>query len=63
MSATEIVTRYDERIGMYIAVAPDNSYCTGLGKTPQEARARLEMAISLWFDPQGGRLRASGNRH
>ena len=63
MSATEIETRYDERIGMYIAVAPDYSYCTGLGRTPREARARLEMAISLWFDPQGGRLRAPSKRY
>ncbi len=61
MAAYEVETRYDESLGMYVAVAPDRCYCTGLGKTPEEARARLELAISLWFDSEGGRLRESGN--
>ena len=56
MSKTRIETRYDERFGMYLAVAPDLHHCTGLGKTPEEARARLELAISLWFDPEKGHL-------
>jgi predicted RNase H-like HicB family nuclease len=60
MTATRIETRYDKRSGMYLAVAPDLHYCTGLGKTPGEARARLEAAISLWFDPEEGRLGAAG---
>ena len=55
MSANRIETRYDERLGMYVAVAPNRAYCTGFGKTPEEARARLELAISLWFDSEGGR--------
>ena len=55
MSAYRIETRYDERFGMYVAVAPDQAYCTGFGKTPEEARARLEFTISLWFDSDGGR--------
>ena len=57
MGRKRIETRYDERFGMYVAVAPEQSFCTGLGKTPEEARRRLELAISLWFDPEGGRLR------
>ncbi len=57
MSADRIEIRYDERFGMYVAVAPDHHHCTGLGATPEEARARLELAISLWFDPESGRLR------
>ena len=60
MTKTRIETRYDERFGMYLAVAPDLHYCTGLGRTPEEARERLELAISLWFDPEGGRLCGSG---
>ena len=59
MSAERIETRFDERFGMYVAVAPDRHYCTGLGKTPEQARERLELAISLWFDPEDGRLRQS----
>ena len=55
MSANRIETRYDERLEMYVAVAPNRAYCTGFGKTPEEARARLEFAISLWFDSEGGR--------
>ena len=47
--------------GMYVAVAPDRSYCTGLGKTPAQARARLELAISLWFDPVTGQFRGPGS--
>ena len=60
MSATRIETRYDERFEMYVAVAPDLHYCTGLGKTPEQARERLEQAISLWFDPEDGRLVEAG---
>ena len=60
MSAERIETSYDERLGMYVAVAPDFHYCTGLGTTPEEARERLELAISLWFDPVDGRLRDAG---
>ena len=59
MSADGIETRYDERFGMYVAVAPDFHHCTGLGETPEEARERLELAIALWFDPEGGRLRGA----
>ena len=62
MSTDGIKTRYDERFGMYVAVAPDFHYCTGLGKTPEEALARLELAIALWFDPEGGRLCGGGRR-
>jgi predicted RNase H-like HicB family nuclease len=54
MSAYRIETRYDKSSGMYLAVAPDRSYCTGLGKTPEEARAQLELAVSKWFDAEGG---------
>lgn len=60
MSATNVETRYDERLGMYVAVAPNQSYCTGFGKTAEEARARLELAISLWFDSEGELLCGSG---
>lgn len=55
MNAYEVETRYDQRLGMYVAVAPNRYYCTGFGKTPQEARARLELAVSLWFDSDGRR--------
>ena len=58
MGETRIETRYDERFGTYVAVAPDQSYCTGIGRTPEEARERLELALELWFDPRGGRLHA-----
>lgn len=60
MSETRIETRYDERFGMYLAVAPDLHYCTGIGRTPEEARARLELAISLWFGPDGGHVAGAG---
>ncbi len=56
MSAKKVETRYDQRFGMYVAVAPDRSFCTGFGKTPEEARARLELALALWFDSEGGPL-------
>ena len=57
MSKIRIETHFDEQFGMYAAVSPEHHYCTGLGKTPEQARARLEFAISLWFGPEGGRLR------
>ncbi len=60
MSAQRIETRFDERFGMYVAVAPDFHHCTGLGRTPEQARERLELAISLWFDPEDGRLCEAG---
>ncbi|MFQ5527315.1 MAG: type II toxin-antitoxin system HicB family antitoxin [Thermoanaerobaculia bacterium] len=41
---------------MYVAVAPDLSFCTGLGKTPEQAHARLELAMSLWFESDGAPL-------
>ena len=53
MSTTRIETHYDESRGLHVAVAPDQNFCTGLGKTPEEAHARLELAISLWFDSDG----------
>lgn len=53
MSALKIETRYDRRFGVYVAVAPDRNYCTGFGKTAEEARARLELAVALWFDSEG----------
>jgi predicted RNase H-like HicB family nuclease len=61
MSANEVETRYDEHIGMYIAVAPKQNYCTAFGRTPEEALARLELAVSLWFDSEGGLRRRSGS--
>ena len=60
MSAKKVETRYDQRLGMYVAVAPDWSFCTGFGKTPEEAHARLQLAVSLWFDSEGGPLCGSG---
>lgn len=56
MSAPRIEIHYDERFGMYAAVAPDRYNCTGLGRSPEEARARLELALSLWFDAEGAPL-------
>lgn len=48
-----VETRYDEEIGMHVAVAPDLYFCTGLGATAQEAQERLEQGIALWFDEDG----------
>lgn len=56
MSDVRIEIRYDERFGSYLAVAPERYNCTGVGKTPEEARARLELALSLWFDADGAPL-------
>ena len=53
MRATRIETYYDQSNGLHVAVAPDLYFCTGLGRTPEEAHARLELAISLWFDSEG----------
>ena len=53
MVQTRIETHYDESSGLHAAVAPDLYYCTGLGRTPEEARAHLELAISRWFDSEG----------
>lgn len=53
MSEIEVQVRYDKRFGSYVAVAPSLHYCTGLGRTPEEARERLELARRLWFDSEG----------
>jgi predicted RNase H-like HicB family nuclease len=50
MRKTRVEMRYDEKSGLHVAVAPDIYFCTGLGTTPEEARAHLEFAISRWFD-------------
>ena len=62
MSAYKVETRYDQRLRMYVAVAPNRNYCTGFGKTLEEAHARLELAVSLWFDSEGAPLLGSGLR-
>lgn len=56
MKPLRVETRYDEELGLHVAVAPDLYFCTGLGATPEEALARLEMGITLWFDDEGGPL-------
>ena len=53
MSEIRIETRRDESSGLHVAVAPSRNFCTSFGRTPEEARARLEQAISLWFDSEG----------
>ena len=53
MSEFRIETHYDETCGLHVAVAPSRNFCTGFGKTPEEARVRLEQAISRWFDSEG----------
>lgn len=60
MGKIRIETRFSKRFGVYLAVAPDFYYCTGLGKTPEEARQRVEQAVSLWFGKKGGRLSGLG---
>ncbi len=53
MREIEIDLRFDESLGSYVAVAPSLHYCTAFGKTPEEARERLELARRLWFDSEG----------
>lgn len=53
MNENGVETRYDAECGLYVAVAPGDNFCTAFGKTPEEARARLELARSLWFDKDG----------
>lgn len=59
MKAMKVEMHYDEKREMYLAVAPDLYFCTGLGKTPEEAHTRLELAVSLWFEAEGRRLHGS----
>lgn len=56
MHNMRIETHFDEKSGLHVAVAPDLYFCTGLGTTPEEARAHLEFAISRWFDSEGNPL-------
>lgn len=41
---------FDEKIGLYTAEDHGSGLCLALGRTPDEARAMLELVRSRWSD-------------